>query len=442
MKNYLLPLFITFLGFFSDISAQKIYYFKIEGEINEATKIMADSAFAQAQRAKSDYIIIEINTFGGKLDAADAINQKILDYPKPVWAFINNNAYSAGALIAIACDSIYMADGSNIGAVTPINGATGEYASEKIRSAVRGKMRATAEKNRRNPLIAEAMVDENHENDSIATPGKLLVYTPQEAIKNGYCEGKFNSLEEVLGHYKLNKVQIQKYEPTFIEKVITFFANPVVSGILVLLIIGGIYFELQAPGIGLPSAVAVLALVAYFVPYYVKGLAENWELLLFVLGVALVAIEIFFFPGIKVALIGGLVIMFASLGLMMLSNVGFSLEGISQKSLLSALIVVSIGLFGSFGLIALLAPKLATSKKFSQVALQTTLDAKEGYTIAQIEKMIGKQGKSHTVLRPSGKVWIDGHLYDASTQGDFVEKDELIEVIAQEANELIIKKIS
>jgi len=434
--------FLFWVGVLVSGYAQKIYYFKIENEISEPTKLLVDTAFAQATRLKVDYVIVEINTFGGRVDVADAINQKILDYPKPVWAFINNNAYSAGALISIACDSIYMAQGSNIGAVTPVNGATGQYASEKIKSAIRAKMRASAEVNGRNPKIAEAMVDETLEHDSLVTPGKLVVFTTKEAIKNGFCEGERNTVDEILAKNKMQGAQIYRYEPSGLDKVISFFLNPVVSSFLVLLIIGGIYFEMQSPGIGFALAAAIVGLVLYFVPYYIRGLAENWELLLFFGGLAVLAIELLFFPGVKVVAITGLVIMFLALGLMMVDNVGFDVGRVGKEALVNALIVISVGLFGSFAAIITLAPRLATSKGFSHVALQTSLDAKDGYTASQIPLMVGRIGSSYTVLRPSGKVNIDGQIFDAFTQGDFLEKNKDIVVIGQEGAELIVKSVS
>ncbi|MFN3316954.1 MAG: NfeD family protein, partial [Raineya sp.] len=270
-------------------------------------------------------------------------------------------------------------------------------------------------------------------------PGKLIVFTTSEAIKNGYCEGKANSIEEILAKYGMQKAEIIRYVPSTLEKIISFFLNPAVSSLLVLLIIGGIYFELQTPGVGFPLIAAIVGLALYFIPYYVRGLAENWELLLFFGGMALLAVELFLLPGSKIFAIAGLLVMFGALGLMMLGNQGLSFEGVPQKALYNALIVTSVGLFGGATLIALIAPKIATSKKFSHVALQTTLDSKDGYVAAQITTMIGKEGKSYTVLRPSGKIIIDGELYDAFTQGDFIEKDQKVVVIGQEGAELIVR---
>ncbi len=430
---------VVFLFLMLQAQAQKIYYFKIEGEISDPTSVMVDSALAEAKRKKVDYVIVELNTPGGLVSAADHINQQILDFPIPVWAFINNNAYSGGALVAIACDSIYMSEGANIGAVTPVD-AEGKYAPEKYRAAIRAKMRASAEANRRNPKIAEAMVDETLEYDSLVTPGKLIVYTTSEAIKNGYCEGKFNSVEEILKHYKMEKAEIIRYTPTFIDRIIGFFLNPIIRSLLVLIIIGGIYFELQTPGVGFPLVAAIVGLALYFIPHYLQGLAQNWELLLFFAGIGLIALEIFAFPGMKIFLIAGLIVMFGALGLMMIGNVGFSLAGVSQKALYESLITTSIGLVGAIAMIAMLAPRIATSKTFRHVALQTSLDSKAGFVSSNLPTMIGKQGTAYTVLRPSGKVFIDGHVYDAFTRGDFIEKGTAIEVIGQEGAELIVKQ--
>lgn len=430
---------VVFLFLVLQARAQKVYYFKIEGEIADPTSVMVDSALAEAKRKKVDYVIVEINTPGGLVSTADYINQQILDFPIPVWAFINNNAYSGGALIAIACDSIYMSEGANIGAVTPVD-AEGKYAPEKYRAAIRAKMRASAEANRRNPKIAEAMVDETLEYDSLITPGKLIVYTTSEAIKNGYCEGKFNTIEEILKHYKMEKAEIIRYTPTFIDRIIGFFLNPIIRSLLVLIIIGGIYFELQTPGVGFPLVAAIIGLALYFIPHYLQGLAQNWELLLFFAGIGFIALEVFAFPGIKVFFIAGLIVMFGALGLMMIGNIGFSLAGVSQKALYESLITTSIGLVGAIVMIAMLAPRIAVSKTFRHVALQTSLDSKAGFVSSNLPTMIGKQGFAYTVLRPSGKVFIDGHIYDAFTRGDFIEKGTAIEVIGQEGAELIVRQ--
>jgi membrane-bound serine protease (ClpP class) len=198
----------------------------------------------------------------------------------PVWVFIDDNAASAGALIAIACDSIYMKPGGKIGAATVVN-QTGEQVPDKFQSYMRATMRATAEAQgkdtivsgsdtllvwRRDPAIAEAMVDPKLYVEGISDTGQVLTFTANEAVLNGYSEGTAESMEEVIAKLGLEEYTLKTYTPSSMDKVIGFLINPLVSGVLIMIIIGGIYFELQSPGIGFALGASIVAALLYFAP--------------------------------------------------------------------------------------------------------------------------------------------------------------------------------
>jgi membrane-bound serine protease (ClpP class) len=431
-------LFFCVLG----ASAQKrgkVLIIPISEEINNLSSHYVELGLKEAEKQNVDAILLDINTFGGALLDADKIVNKILKYPKPVWAFVNKNAISGGAFITISCDSIYMTKGAVFGAATVVTG-DGKYAPEKYQSAMRSLMRSTAEANKRDIRVAEAMVDESFGLDTLLPAGKLLTLDSKEAIRYHYCEAEVKTIDDILRRNNASNYEKINFKIPFLERLIAFFMNPAVSSILILLIIGGIYFELQSPGIGFALAVSIVAMALYFVPYYLHGLAQNWELYMFLGGIGLLAIEILFIPGFKLPGMIGLLMIFASLGLMMIGNDGLDFSLIPNSKIYTSLAVSTLGLFSAFVVIAILAPRLAQSKSFSHVALQTSMDSKKGFTTSHHTNLIGHTGTAYTVLRPSGKIKIQDALYDACTQGDFIEKDAHIIVIGQQSNELIVKE--
>lgn len=407
----------------------------IDPRMNRYTEL----AFEQAANLEADIVIIKMNTFGGAVNDADEIRTRILDYEKPVWVFIDNNAASAGALISIACDSIYMSKGASIGAATVVT-QDGTAAPDKYQSYMRSIMRSTAEAKGRDPRIAEAMVDEDLEVDSISDAGSVVTFSTSEAIRYGFCENEAESLEEIL---KLNGVEdykIEEFTLSSAEKVIKFFLNPFISGLLILVIIGGIYFELQSPGIGFPLAAATIALVLYLVPYYLNGLAENWEILMFVIGITLIALEIFVIPGFGVAGVTGMAMTLASLILVMLNNDMFDFSFVNSGEIAKAVVTMLSGLIGGMILIFFGGLKFTDSRIFQRISLQETEKRSDGYTSNfKQTSYIGRQGTAYTILRPSGKVIIDNEIFDAYTRGDYINKGDQIIVIGEEGTSLKVK---
>jgi membrane-bound serine protease (ClpP class) len=413
---------------------------EIRSEIDPRTSRYVTLALAEAEKNKADYVVIDMDTYGGTLNDADAIRSKLLTFSKPVFVFINPNAASAGALISIACDSIYMSSGASIGAATVVTGQ-GEAAPDKYQSYMRSLMRSTAEANGRNPRIAEAMVDQTIQLDSIKKDGKVVTLTTTEAIKYDFCDGQASSVEDVLKKNNISGYKLIKYELSALEKFIALFLNPYISGLLILAIMGGIYFELQTPGIGFPILVAIIAAILYFVPYYLNGLAANWEIIVFIIGLGLLAVEIFVLPGFGIAGISGLVLIFGSLVLIMLDNDWFDFSRIGADSLTNSLVAVGLGMTGALVTIIVGGARFVQSKRFQKVTLQHKLEKEDGYTSNfNRQPMIGKMGTAYTVLRPSGKVMIEDIIYDAFTRGDYVEKGTPIVVVDQAGTSIKVKK--
>jgi membrane-bound serine protease (ClpP class) len=436
-----------------------VYKLNIKQEITKATWRQTQQAFEAADSLGADIFLIHMNTYGGTVLDADSIRTKILQSKIPVYVFIDNNAASAGALISIACDSIYMRPGGSIGAATVVN-QTGAALPDKYQSYMRSTMRATAEaqgkdtivvgndtiyKWRRDPRIAEAMVDPSVFIAGIIDTGKVLTFTPTEAIENGYCEGIAENIPEVLKKVGIEEYKIVEYEPTWIERIIGFLVHPMISGLLIMAIIGGIYFEMQSPGIGFPLGVAILAAIAYFAPLYLEGLAEHWEILLFIIGLILVAVEIFVIPGFGVAGISGISLMFISLVLSLINNVSFDFEGVETADVGVAITTVVIGVFGGFIISLYLGNKLFTADSgiFRNLSLKSVQNVSEGYVSVETSMFAlkGKTGVSKTVLRPGGKIFIEGEVYDAVANSGFIDKDVNIIVTKVEATQLYVDKM-
>ncbi|BDD10739.1 hypothetical protein FUAX_31710 [Fulvitalea axinellae] len=418
-----------------------VFIFKIDDTIDPRMNRRVDLALNQAKRDSADLIIIEMDTYGGAVNDADDIRTRLLNLDRPVYVFIDKDAASAGALISIACDSIYMAPGASIGAATVVTGE-GKAAPDKYQSYMRSVMRTTAEARGRDPRIAEAMVDQNIQIDSISQEGKVITFTTSEAIKYGFCEAQEKDIEGILTRVGIKDYKIQRFELSSSEKIISIFLNPFVSGILVMIILGGLYFELQSPGVGFPLLAAVIALVLYFVPYYLNGLAANWEMVIFFIGLALLAVEIFVIPGFGVAGFAGITLIVSSLILVMLDNDLFDFSYVSGEDITRATASILGAMVSAIVMASILGAKAKKIASFSKLSLEDTQDRKQGYTANFKNKsMVGVKGKVYSRLRPSGKIMIDGELYDAYSRGEFIDKNDEVVVIGESGNSLQVKNI-
>jgi len=431
-------LLLVFLG--CQVQAQQVYRFDLKDEINPNAWRIVKNAYSIAEEANVDLMVIEMNTFGGMVNFADSIRTRILDSPLETVVLINHNAASAGALIALASARIYMSKGSSIGAASVVS-QSGEVLPEKYQSYMRGLMRSTAEATGRDPRIAEAFVDGEVDLPGIKPAGDVLTLTSAEALKIGLIEGEVPTVADLLSAEGLVNPEITTHRVTLIDRIIGFLINPAVSGILVLLIIGGIYFEMQTPGIGFALIVAVVAAVLFFAPLYIQGLADNWEIALFVVGVLLILLEVFVIPGFGVAGILGLVCLICGLAFSMVINDYFNFTVSEPGMVFNAFLLVVASMVTAIVLMVIFGKSLLKTQAFRRLVLQDEQRAVEGYTSARMHtELVEKEGLAKTVLRPSGKVEIDGKWYDAVALDGFIDIGEEIYVEKQANYNLFVRK--
>ena len=453
-----LILFLIFGGIFLAAQAVEqqnvVYKVDIKDEIGPEVWRLVRKSFDRAEEENAKYILIHMNTYGGMVVYADSLRSLILNSKKPVWVFIDNNAASAGALIAIACDRIYMREGANIGAATVVN-QSGKAMPDKYQSYMRSMIRATAQAQgrdtivrgkdtvyrwKRDPHIAEAMVDESIYIKGVSDSGKIVTFTPAEAMQHGFCDGIAGSVEDVLAREQVSDYVIESYTPSAMDRVIGFLINPIVQGLLIMLIVGGIYFELQTPGIGFPLIAALTGCLLYFAPLYLEGLAGYWEIIVFIIGVVLLLLEIFVIPGFGITGISGIILIVTALVFAGIDRVSFEFAGDFVQALVRSLfLVVSSAVIALF-LSMWLGAKFVGSKRWA-FALHAEQRPEEGYVGVDMQgrQEIGKTGCTVTDLRPAGKVEIGTELFDAvSLLGDYIEKGSEVVVKKYQSGQLYV----
>ncbi|MDR9397885.1 MAG: NfeD family protein [Salibacter sp.] len=421
-------------------TATRVYIFDIHEAIAPPSWRITQEAFKEADEWGADIIFLNLNTYGGQVDMADSIRTKILNSPKPVYVLVENNAASAGALISIACDKIFMQPGSTIGAATVVD-QSGKPVPDKYQSYMRNKMRATAEETGRDPDMAEAMVDPDKYVKGVSDSGKVLTFTTSAAIENGFCEAEMRTIPNALRHLKITNFETKKYKPTTIDKIIGWLINPAISGVLILLIIGGIYFELQSPGLGFPILASIGAALLFFAPYYLEGLAANWEILLFVVGLVLLALEIFVIPGFGVAGIAGIICIVGGLVFSMIGNIGFDFSGVSPDNFLGSLATVLVAITASLMFALFFGARLLNTGPLKKIVLSSTQQKSEGYVSNKNVNatLTGKTGTTFTELRPGGKVKIDNEYYDAFSIEGYLAEGSDIEVVSTQGAQVRVR---
>ena len=420
-----------------------IFSITINREIDPIAWRTIKQGFNEAELKRANYIIITLNTYGGLLDYADSIRTRLLRTKATVIIFINKNAASAGALISLSADSIYMTKDATIGAATVVN-QDGVPMPDKYQSYMRGMMRSTAEVKGRDSAIAQAMVGSTVTIPGIIDSGRVLTFTTKEAIAHKFCQGEAASLNEVIKQLHVQNFSLITYETSWVDFVIDFLMNPIVSSILMLLIFVGIYFEFQHPGIGLPLFTAIGAAILYFMPLYLDGLAQYWEILIFAVGIVLLILEIFVLPTFGALGVLGIILTVAGLTLSLLRVVNFDFNyagwGSATTAFLRVVLVIGIVIVAAI----FYGDKFILSKRMNKFVLHTTQDASKGYTVkpSELNGLLGKTGIASTMLRPAGNVKIEDTVYDALTDGDFIEKGDSIKVYSLRGSYLVVRKIS
>jgi membrane-bound serine protease (ClpP class) len=417
-----------------------VYVAPIEGMIDLGLAPFVQRVLSEATQEGAAAVILEINTFGGRVDAAVVIRDALLNARVPTVAFVNKRAISAGALISLSAEKIVMANGGTIGAATPVQmgqpGAPAQPVEEKSVSYVRKEFRATAEARKRPPLIAEAMVDADVQIPGLIEKGKLLTLTTEEALKHKVADFRAETIDSVLEQLALTGAQVRRASPNWAEDLVRFLTHPVVSSLLMTVGMLGIFLEIRTPGFGLPGALGIASLALFFWGHWLVQLAGWEELLLVVSGFVLVVLEIFVIPGFGLAGILGIGALLVGLSLSLIGG-GATWEFVAL-AMGRVLISVFLALAASLLLLRFL-PRLPFGR---QLILETGLGAGEGYASApeSDSKWLGKTGTAYSPLRPAGIAVIDGERVDVVSDGEFIDAGILIVVTRVDGNRIVVRR--
>ncbi len=418
------------------LAAQEKVFVIDKLEFKEIDRWYAGYIKRSLERAKQDnasLVILELDTPGGSLSDALNIKNMLLDSDIPVAVFINKNAISAGALIALSSKYIYMSSGGLIGAATPVIVSGGEMkkTDEKVVSAMRAAIRSAAEANGKNPKIAEAMVDETivltEKDDGIDIDEEtLLTLTSDEALSVGVADAIANNIAEILKLRELENAKIINIRENKFDKITRLMLNPVLLSIILSLGLFCLYLEIRTPGFAIAGSVAVICFGIYFIAQF-SVVGFNWiALCIFALGILLLILEIFVVPGFGIAGIFGIIAISAGLIL------AFDISSIQTAFMVvcSSMVATTVLIIASFSLL----PK---SLIFTRVALA---DDTAGYhSSVSYDSLLGKRTKASTPFRPAGIIEIDGKRYDAVSEGGFIDKDIDVQVVLVQGNKIVVR---
>ncbi|MBI3064059.1 MAG: nodulation protein NfeD [Deltaproteobacteria bacterium] len=434
---------IAALGYNTFVFAQQppvVYVAPIEGIIDLGLAPFVQRVLNEATDAGAAAVILDINTFGGRVDAAVLIRDALLNARVKTVAFVNKRAISAGALISLAAEKIVMADGGTIGAATPVQmgqpGAPAQPVEEKTVSYVRKEFRATAESRKRPPLIAEAMVDADVEIRGLIQKGKLLTLTTEEALKHKLADFRADTIADVLKQLDLAGAEVRRASPNWAENLVRFLTHPIVSSLLITIGMLGIILEIRTPGFGLPGGLGVASLALFFWGHWLVQLAGWEELLLVGSGLVLLVLEIFVTPGFGVAGALGIAALLGGLSLS-LFGAGASWEFI-LKAVSRVVFSLLIALIASLVTLRFL-PRLPFGRR---LILETGLLAGAGGGSApESDRMwLGKGGTAISPLRPAGIAEIEGERVDVVSDGELIEPGVPIVVTRVDGNRIVVRR--
>ncbi len=436
-----LTLFVLSLALGSPARAAEVHVAKISGTIEGGVAAFVIRVMDEAESGGAAAVIFEIDTPGGALDAALDIRDAILYSDVKTIAFINPRAISAGALISLATDHIIMTEGGTIGAATAVD-MQGNKASEKIISYFRNEMKATAEKTGRSSKLAEAMVDEDVDIEDLAPKGKLLTLTTEEAVEHGIAEHKIAEKNEsekliaVLKYYDLVQASIIHQSTNWAEQAVRYLTHPYLASLLMTLGFLGLLFEIQSPGWGIGGSIGLICLGLFFGSHLLINLANWTEILIFLLGIALIFIDLFFVMGFGLLAIPGGLLILTSLFLSLMGR--FELWTWDDISTVLTPLFMAIILTGVLGLLIL--RSLPDSRMWRRLVLDTEEKASEGYVAAPYSDLLGASGTAFTDLRPGGTGLFKNRRISVSTEGDYLAKDTPITVVEVEGSRVIVRQ--
>ena len=366
----------------------KIFMAEIDGEIDLGMAPFVRRVVDEAEEADAEAIIFRINTFGGRVDAATQIKDAIINSEVFTIGFIDKRAISAGSLIALSCDKIVMVPGASVGATTVVD-QTGKKQSEKYQSYMRSEMRSTAERNKRRKDIAEGMVDERVVVEGLVDSTQLITLTSEEALEYGIADTILAKSSEVIEFFELHDSEIVTNEMIWAEDVVRFINNPIISSLLIMIGIFGLFTEIKTPGWGVPGTAGAIALAIFFGAGYVLESASVIEIVIFIIGVILLLIEIFIVPGFGVFGILGIISMVAGLFLGLVADfplIDFDIISVAIIQLAASFLTALLLLF-------LLSKTLPKTNIWNKLILQANIEAKSGYTAKpDFDHLVGKKG--------------------------------------------------
>lgn len=416
-----------------------VYVVPIDGIVDLGLAPFLARTIRDAQQAGAAAVVLDINTFGGRVDAAVAMRDTLVDAPLRTIAYVHPRAISAGALIALATDTIVMASGGTIGAAMPVVGGTGpaQAADEKSVSYLRKEFGTTAERRKRPALFAEAMVDADVEIAGVVEKGKLLTLTTTEALEHKVAEFTADSLTAALDAAGLPDAEVRHASQTWAETLVRFLTNPVVSSLLMTVGLLGILVEIRTPGFALPGTIGLLFLGLFFWGQWLVQLAGWEELLLVVVGVVLFGLELFVIPGFGVAGIAGIVALVAGLGMALVGAGATAAVVIGALGRVSISILLALG--GGLVLLRFL-PSLPFGRRF---ILGTEMRAEGGYSSepAADHHALGRTGIALSPLRPAGVANVDGARLDVVSDGSFIDAGTPVEIIRVEGNRIVVREL-
>jgi membrane-bound serine protease (ClpP class) len=420
--------------------APVVYLAPIEGIIDLGLAPYVQRVLTEAEQAQASAVVLEINTFGGRVDAAVQIRDALLNAKVPTIAFINKRAISAGALISLAAEKIVMGSGGTIGAAMPVQagqpGGRAEPVEEKTVSYVRKEFRATAEARKRPLNIAEAMVDADIAIPGVITKGKLLTLTTEEALRLKVADLEANTVEEALRALGIVDAQIRQVTPNWAENIVRFLTHPMVSSLLITIAMVGILIELRTPGFGVPGAFGITSLGLFLWGHWLVQLVGWEEMLIALFGLGLLVVELVFIPGFGIAGIAGILALLAALVLSMLG------PGDTPQFMVLATtrVVMSliVAIVATLVLMRFL-PKLPFGRK---LVLDTELSSKKGFASAPDTDLtwLGKTGHAATPLHPAGIAEINDARVDVVSDGELIDAGELIKVVRVDGNRIVVRR--
>ncbi len=392
----------------------------IRGEIDAGQTALIFKALNEATDRRAGTLLVEIETFGGQVDAAVKIRDMISDSKLRTICYVKNRAWSAGALVAISHRHIAMAPGGTIGAAEPIP------TTEKTIAAVRAEFAATAEKMGRNPKVAEAMVDKSLGFEKYAAPGKILSLTDSQAVAVGYADVVAVDRAAVLKHYGLQDSPVVEVQSGWAEKIAGWLSDPIVKSALVGIIFLAVMTEVKTAGTGVAALFGIMATALFFGAQWMTGVATWMEVLLFLVGLILLTIE-FFIPGFGVFGIAGIASILFSLFMTLGGGVG-------------ALNIMATGTVAAVVVFLILLKYLPNSKLWSRLVLRDELKTEKGYISSDnLTRLVGQEGTVLTLLRPAGTVQIGDQVYDVVSEGRFVEPGARIKVLGVNGNRIVVR---